>query len=69
MLFDLCKDPGETTNVVRREPAIALKLQESVEVISRHNAHRVKMIGSGDNCSQTDEAVASQLKALGYFDE
>lgn len=69
MLFDLRKDPEETINLVRREPAIVLKFQESAEAISRENAQRAKMIRSGDNSTQTDEAVASQLKALGYFDE
>ena len=37
LLFDLVADPGETTNVLRQQPAIAQHLRQLIEEFSRTN--------------------------------
>lgn len=57
-LYDLAKDPGETSNVIRDEPQIARELSSSLE----------KLLASlpPPAVPQADEETMEQLRSLGY---
>ncbi len=59
-LYDLARDPGETTNVIdtHREVAAAFLLR-----IWRHQARS----GGGGSPVQRDEAARTRLRSLGYL--
>jgi tetratricopeptide (TPR) repeat protein len=58
-LYDLQKDPGETSNVIREEPEIARELSASLE----------KLLASAPPPAvpQSDEETMERLRSLGYI--
>lgn len=67
-LYDLARDPGETTDLAAREPERARRLRAH----ARESRDELLSAGSGHARERTDSLTPEQisrLRALGYFDE
>ncbi len=62
-LYDLVADPGETTNVYERHPAVAREMTEELERLMRETARNAPAPEAADLDKETLESLA----ALGYI--
>lgn len=69
MLFHLEEDPLERRNIIREERDLARRFHLEMEATLRKNRAFSRVLGQEKTeRKDTDEAVAKQLHAMGYFD-
>jgi hypothetical protein len=69
MLFHLEEDPLERRNIIREERDLARRFHLEMEATLRENRAFSRVLGQEKTeRKDTDEAVAKQLHAMGYFD-
>ena len=69
LLFCVRDDPSEKMDLFRKEKKIVNRFRSQMNLIRRHNCEALNELERvGEKFVEPDEAVAKQLKALGYLD-
>lgn len=67
-LYDLQRDPGETHNIARTEPTLAVQLHGELDLWLESFAHAHPQVSSTSSDAESDERVMERLRDLGYVE-